>query len=147
MAYLINFDLIAIPLVDASWNAYIAGGGTPLRAFDHMQSDLAGRQATIGGPWGDIYSSEASPLNIGGLDALNQSKARVEAAASNALIPGQVTLVVPDDVVWIPVGDRHLIHTGMIAGGQTVVLACRTQAIGQTLSYEVAARALFRDLE
>ncbi|MCC6229983.1 MAG: hypothetical protein IT432_12255 [Phycisphaerales bacterium] len=147
MAYLINFDLIAIPVSDASWNAFIAGGGTSLRAFDHMQNDLTGRQADIGGPWKDIYSSEASPMKNGGLDALNQCKGRIEVAASNVLVSQAVTLFVPDDVSWIPVGDRHLIHIGMIAGGQAVVLPCRTQAIGQTLSYEVAARALIRDLE
>lgn len=147
MAYLIDFDLFATPVIDTNWNAFNAAGGTALQAFDHMQKDLSDRQARINGPWKDVFSSEASPVSVGALAAFNRAKAKIEMAASNVLVNQPVTIAVLAGVSWIPVGDRHLIHSAMFAGGQAVVLPCRAQINGFTLKFEVSVRALLRDLE
>lgn len=147
MAYLIDFDLVALPVIDANWNTYLARGGTVLVAFDHMQKDLSDRQRNINGPWKDVFSSEASPIGAGGQAAFDRGKVKVQNAASNVLVGQPVTIAVPAGVSWIPVGDRHLIHSAMIAGGQAVTLPCKAQVNGLTLSYEVAVRAVLRDLE
>jgi hypothetical protein len=145
MAFLIDFSLQPLPVLDAGWQAYLAAGGNDVRAYSQMAIHLSATESAAGGPWLDRFAPD--PPDTGqnaSVAAFENRKGEIEIALRKlpAMVDSNI-LPLAADTIWIPVGNRHLVVSGIVSSLGSPIRQSIPEG-GFTLTYRPMVRASFR---